>query len=168
MPSSLPDLAPVLVIDTREPVLSPWEAFFTVPTIRGTLPTGDYSLLACEDWIAIERKSLDDLVSCLSQNRERFEREMQRAARVGEFYVIVEAMYSQILRGQYRSQMTPHAAWESVLAFQHRYKIPFLFAGDQQVAARLAESILLRWWTEHLKVVNAVRVASQPHSERSQ
>jgi DNA excision repair protein ERCC-4 len=153
--------APPLVIDTREPDPHPWEACFTVPTIRGTLPTGDFSLPGCEEWICVERKELNDLVGCLCSNRERFTKELQRAARIKSFYVICEGSYDDLLRGNYRSDMDPKAAWESVLALQHRFGIPFLMAGSVQVAARLCESILMRWWKEHTKVLEEVRIATK-------
>ncbi len=50
------------VIDTREQTpltLSP------LLSMRATLTTGDYSVRGLENVIAIERKSLSDLVSCL-------------------------------------------------------------------------------------------------------
>jgi len=144
---------PTIIIDTREPEGGGWEPFFTVPTIRVMLQTGDYGLLGAEEWISIERKALSDLIGCLSHSRERFTEELRRAQRIPEFTVIVEGTYQQLLRGDYRSQMNPKSAWESVIALQGRFKIPFLFAGSMEIAARLCESILLRWYREHEKAL---------------
>jgi hypothetical protein len=55
--------------------------------------------------------------------------------------------------------MNPKAAWESVLALQERFGIPFLMAGSIKAAARLCESILMRWWKEHTKVLEEIRIA---------
>ncbi len=66
---------PTLIIDTREqqPLV------FTQPSVRGTLTSGDYSLVGAETLFAIERKSIPDLTSCCcGDNRQRFERELQR------------------------------------------------------------------------------------------
>ena len=49
--------------------------------------------------------------------------------------------------------MTPKSAWESLMAFQERYKIPFLAGENVFVAASMAESILLRWYREHVKAI---------------
>jgi len=57
----------------------------------GTLQTGDYSLHGLTDKVAVERKSLPDLVQCLGRERDRFERELQRAAALAAFCVVVEA-----------------------------------------------------------------------------
>jgi DNA excision repair protein ERCC-4 len=127
----------------------------------GTLPTGDFSLPGCEQWICIERKELNDLISCLCSSSERFTKELQRAARIKRFYVICEGSYDDLLRGNYRSDMNPKAAWESVLALQERFGIPFLMAGSVRVAARLCESMLMRWWKEHMTVLEEIRIATK-------
>ena len=152
----------IIVIDSREPGVShPWESYFTRETVRTALPTGDFSLPGCADWIAIERKTLDDLVQCLCSSRERFIRELQRAARIKDFVVIVESHYSDVLRGNFRSAMTPKSAWESIVAFQMRFGIPFLFAGSAEIGATLCESILRRCFLEHNKVVDEARKAQK-------
>ncbi len=148
-------IRPLILIDSREPSPHPWEPYFSVETCRGTLPTGDLCLSGCGDLICVERKTLDDLISCLCTGRDRFVRELQRAQRIPEFYVICEGSYQDLLHGQYHSKMHPRTAWESVIALQSRYGIPFLFAGNEEVAARLAESIVLRWFKEHVKAVEA-------------
>jgi len=51
--------------------------------------------------------------------------------------------------------------WESIIALHQRYRIPFLFAGSSETAARLGESILLRWWKEHVKALEEIRIATK-------
>lgn len=98
----------------------------------GTLTTGDYSLAGLADRCAVERKSLDDLLGCLTgEGRERFQRELARAAGLECFAVVVEASMPDMAEGRYRSRMKPHAAMQSVLAFQVRYKCPFIWAGNR-------------------------------------
>jgi hypothetical protein len=84
---------------------------------------------------------------------------MQRASRIPDFTVIVDGTYTEILKGEYRSSMNPKSAWESIIALQQRYRIPFLFAGSTEIAARLCESILIRWWKEHVKALEEIRIA---------
>jgi ERCC4-type nuclease len=153
------EIQPTICVDTREPEGGGWEPYFSVPTIRQKLDSGDYSLLGCEEWICYERKTMGDLIGCLSHSRERFIDELRRAQRIPEFYVIVESSYQSLLRGDYRSQMNPRAAWESVIAMQGRFKVPFLFAQTPEIAAKLCESILVRWYTERVKALNACRRA---------
>ena len=121
----------------------------------GTLDTGDYSLAGLTDRVAVERKSLPDLVACLGRERERFERELQRAAALDAFAVVVEASWADLAGGQYRSQLNPHSACQSVLAFTARYRIPFMFAGSRAAAEyachgflkQYLESARKRWGT---------------------
>jgi ERCC4-type nuclease len=124
-------------------------------TVTGTLPTGDLSLAGCGDLVCIERKTFWDLISCLCTGRERFTKELQRGQRIPNFSVVVEASYREVLRGDYRSQMTPVSAWGSIIALQERYRIPFYFAGDVPTAAKLTESILMRWFREHVNCIEA-------------
>ena len=64
-----------VVVDSREQ--NPLD-FGSWPTITKALPTGDYSVAGIETLIAIERKSLSDLVGSFTGGRDRFEREMLR------------------------------------------------------------------------------------------
>ena len=122
-----------IVVDTREQAPFPfqYEKYAEVEVIHGSLDTGDYSLAGLTDRVAVERKSLPDLVACLGRERERFERELQRAAALDAFAVVVEASWAELAAGNYRSQLNSHAACQSVLAFSCRYRVPFLFAGSR-------------------------------------
>jgi len=110
-----------ILVDTRE--VRPYHFDrYGCETEVAALPCGDYALKGFQDRVAVERKSLDDLVSCLpGKNRERFERELQRALSFELFAVVVEAGLSELLTGRYRSQMSPKAAHESLTAFYIRY-----------------------------------------------
>jgi ERCC4-type nuclease len=111
----------------------------------GTLDTGDYSLAGLTDKVAVERKSLPDLVACLSRERERFERELQRAAALDAFAVAIEGSFSELANGQYRSQLNPHSACQSVAAFMARYRIPFVFCGSRPAAEYFVHSFLRQY-----------------------
>ena len=114
-----------------------------------TLKTGDYSLPGFTDQAAIERKSLDDLIGCLTgSNRSRFERELSRARSFELFVVIVESDLSQISNKQYHSVMNPDAVLQSIVAFHIRYGVPFLFAGDRCGAEYLTYSLLQKFLYE--------------------
>jgi hypothetical protein len=122
-----------VIVDSREQ--SPFsfrnEKYAGTVIESGTLDTGDYSLGGLTDRVAVERKSLPDLVSCLGRERERFEREMRRAAALDAFAVVIESTWADLAGGTYRSQLNPHSACQSVLAFACRYRVPFLFAGSR-------------------------------------
>ena len=140
-----------LVVDTREPQRGGWDSYFETPTVRDTLKTGDYSVLGHENSIAVERKELGDLISCLTSSRSRFERELERSRDLDFFCVICEGTYRQLFDGLYRSKMNSKAAWESVATFEVRYKIPFYFMGSPELAAAKCQSLLLKFWREQQK-----------------
>jgi hypothetical protein len=93
----------------------------------------------------MERKTLSDLVSCLGHGRERFGREMQRAASLEAFAVVVEAHWADLAMGNYRSQLNPRSACQSVLAFTVRHRIPFIFAGSRSLAEEATWGLLRQY-----------------------
>ena len=119
------------VIDTREQL--PLE--LPLRTITDTLPTGDYSVSGFEDLICVERKSLPDLIGCMTSGRTRFEKELQRMKAYDARCVVVEASWQQLRDGDYRSRITPEAATHSVVSWISSFAVPFLFVGDRTAAA---------------------------------
>ena len=137
-----------IIIDTREQL----EYSFTVPSERGDLYTGDYSIVGLEKHVAIERKTIPDLIGCLtSSGRDRFERELCRGRGLDFFAVVVEGKLQDITTGNYRSKMHPNAAYNSILAFIVRYKFPLFFVENRKRGAELVEQLLKKCSTEILK-----------------
>lgn len=135
-----------IVIDSREQCPFTFEhERYEVETVAGTLDVGDYSLAGLTDKVAVERKSLPDLVMCLGRERERFERELARGAALDAFAVVCEGSWAELAGGQYRSQLKPHAACQSVAAFMVRYRCPFVFSGSRAAAEYVAWSFLRQY-----------------------
>ncbi|PXF58871.1 MAG: hypothetical protein C4B58_05285 [Deltaproteobacteria bacterium] len=133
-----------IVIDSREKL--PYR--FKTSAVEGTLLTGDYSILGIENLIAVERKTLDDLVGCLCNGRERFERELHRGRALDFFAIVAECTLSDLVNGSYHSKMSPKAAIQSLLAFSIRYKLPIFFVENRSYGARVTESLLLKYGRE--------------------
>ena len=112
-----------ILVDTREHL--PYA--FDTPSEIGTVPVGDYSIAGLESCVAIERKTLDDLIGCLTAGRERFERELHKGRALDYFALVVEGSLSDIAKGQYRSKMQSKAAVQSLMAFSVRYRLPIFF-----------------------------------------
>ena len=77
----------MIIIDSREQ--HPFD--FQGPTQIGTLATGDYSIVGLEHLLAVERKSLDDLLACIGHERDRFKRELQRLRAYRFRMLVIEA-----------------------------------------------------------------------------
>ncbi|MFH1629654.1 MAG: ERCC4 domain-containing protein [Pseudomonadota bacterium] len=143
-----------ILIDTREQL--PYQ--FQTESETVTLPTGDYSLEGGEELIAIERKSVDDLIGCLTTGRDRFERELHRGGALDYFALIVEASLSDLSNGKYRSKMLPKAAIQSLLTFSIRYNLPVFFVENRRYGARVTESLLLKYAREQEKRFKAINL----------
>ncbi len=148
LPAELTPEQVTAVIDAREQIpfsLAPLQ------TIRGTLATGDYSVAGLEDVIALERKSLADLICCVTGERERFQRELIRLLGYPTRAVIIEASWADLERGNWRSKVTPAAVVASITSWIG-LGIPFVMAGDRRAADEAAAKILFysarRRWRE--------------------
>ena len=138
-----------IIIDSREQ--KPYQ--FENPTTTGALSTGDYSICGLEDCVAIERKELNDLIGCLTKGRDRFERELFRAKALDYFALIIECSLSDLINGNYRSNMNPKSAIQSLLAFSVRYRLPIFFCGNRQYGQKVTESLLTKYAREIEKKV---------------
>jgi len=138
LPADIPPESITAIIDTREqdPLdLSP------LRTIRGTLATGDYSVIGLEHVIAIERKSVPDLLACVGRERERFDREAMRLLAYPTRAIVVEGEWLDLERGEWRSQVTPAAAIGSLLGWL-ALGIPVVMAGDHARAGKYVSRLL--------------------------
>jgi DNA excision repair protein ERCC-4 len=137
-----------ILVDSREQAPFLFRGY-DVTLETAALPVGDYSLPGFTDRVAIERKELNDLISCLlNGNRDRFERELARARHYDLFAVVVEAPLSAVSQGRYRSEMKAHAALQSLLAFQVRYRTPFIWAGNRAGAEYMTYGLLAKYLRE--------------------
>lgn len=148
----------ILIQDTREQL--GYSDLFEAPCVVEALAVGDYSVVGMTHLVAVERKSLTDLLQSLTHERDRFERELSRARALQRFYVMIEANAADVLAGRFgeRSQANPRSVWESICCFSVRY-CPFIFAGDRMTGARLTESLLQKFVREHYVTINRMETA---------
>lgn len=143
-------LLPIIIRDSREKPNHGYK-FIKSASCSGmevaALPFGDYALKGFPDLIIIERKQdIDEICSNIGVNRERFERELQKIvdANVKFRYIIVEDYWSSVFKQSKFSKMRPNAIFESIIALQIKYNIPFIFAGSSEMAHRITRSLLLK------------------------
>lgn len=135
---------PRILIDTREQ--TPWRFSEAVDTELASLPTGDYSVAGASDRVAIERKSLPDLVACCGPERERFLDCCRRLRAYELRAAVVEASIGDVLTHRYRSRLLPQSVIGTALAIFVDYGVPVLWAGNSRTAANLVERTLVRVW----------------------
>lgn len=134
-------LAPTIIVDSREQ--APW-GFANIPTEVGTLQTGDYSVRGLEHLIAVERKSLDDLLGCIGRERDRFKRELQRLQAYRFRLLAVEASAADLERGEWRSKVQPAHLMGSLAAWTAQYCLPIWLGGDHAACAEFVEKYLFQ------------------------
>ena len=142
---NLADLRPTVIIDSREQCPLPIRR---LPAVRGTLQSGDYGLLGSEDF-AIERKSISDLVGCVTGGRERFEREMRRLRGLKFKRLLIIGYRAEVEMGQYRSRVSPKAVLHSLDAWEQRFDLPIVWADTQEDGAALVE----KWCYWHAREI---------------
>lgn len=159
-----------IIADTREqntPQCSERFKAFGVPVERATLSYGDYcgqvtmpdgsDLIDVSITISapcvIERKmSLDELASCLTRGRPRFQREFERAMDQGaKVYLLVEnGSWEAIMNHRYRSRFNPNAFRSSLTAWIVRYGLTPIFCRSG-TSGVLIKEILYRDMKERLE-----------------
>ena len=134
----------VIMVDTRE--IEPYSFDpERVKAIRRALPAGDYSLQGFETEVAVERKTLDDLVTTVIRSRDRFRRELKRLRDYEAACIVVEAELGEVVAGRYHSGAHPSAVLGAVVSIVIDYGVPVFFCSDRQVARLFTECYLLRF-----------------------
>lgn len=118
------------ICDTREQ--APLD--LKIPTVKGTLQTGDYSIMGLDHLVRVERKSLQDLVMSCGRERERFDRCIERLRHFPLAVLVIEATEAQVELKQYRGEMHPNAILGAVHSWRAK-GINVDWAGNAQTAA---------------------------------
>jgi DNA excision repair protein ERCC-4 len=126
-----------IVVDSREQ--QPYE--YPGSVVKG-LPSGDYSVLGYEDRVAIERKSKADAYASLGGGRARFEREVQRLAKLDYAAVVIESTLEDFLVPPAFTRMNPKSAVNSIIAWSVKYRVGLFFAGNRGLARTLIYRLL--------------------------
>lgn len=143
----------VLLVDSRE------QRPFALPdAVRCKLDTGDYGVM--RDGVllpaAIERKSIGDLLGVIGGQRERFERELERARHLRYFGIVIEGTRSMVLREIERraeglgGRLTASQVMGSLAAWDTR-GVHVHFEEDRLIAAAWTRMLLIhiaKNWTE--------------------
>ena len=141
---------PIVLVDTREQ----WPFEFTnVPnwiehTKNKKLAVGDYSIEGMEDQIALERKTLTDLITTLTQHRKRFLKLCEKLAKYRWRALLIEATYEDIKSPYYdlNTQAHPNAISGSLDALEARFGIPVIYTSCYRL---LSEEKAASWLSKH-------------------
>jgi len=154
----LANTRPVLVQDTREQVPL---VFTRLRCVRGTIGTGDYSILGLLDAFSVEKKSIDDLVNCCTADRDRFARELCRLRGYKFKRLLILGSRAEIELQRYHSWVSPKAVLGSLAAWECRYDVPVVYASSPVEAARMVEGWAFYFSREYVRAANELLRAAQ-------
>ena len=151
---------PVVLVDTREQMPLPlWErhANWIEGEKVATLKTGDYSVEGMEKILALERKSMADVIASTMVSRERFIRNCGRLAKLKYKALLIEATYEDRKTPYYNfdlwTEAHPNAVVGTLDAIEVKFGIPILYTSrNRDLATEKAASWLSKqftyWWLE--------------------
>jgi ERCC4-type nuclease len=148
-----PKPRPYVIIDTREQRALRFPPDLGVDCGVATLSAGDYSVRGFTAHIALERKSVSDLVQTLSHGRERFENELELLTQFRWRAILVEGRRGDVEAGIYRSLMTPQSVIGSVRAIWMRYQVPTFWLESPEGCAREVAWYARRLHAKHLDLM---------------
>ncbi len=151
---------PVILVDTRE--REPLALFANHRNWIGgerrvALKSGDYTIEGMENLLALERKSLADMVMCTVTDRKRFLAVCGRLARLRWKAILVEATFEDIKRGfeafNIPSDVHPNAVCGTLDAIEAKFGIPIIYTSairglvTERAASWLSKHFTY-WWLE--------------------
>lgn len=136
-----------IVVDTRES--KPFK-FPNHKTIEEKLDFGDYAVCGKENEIAVERKSLTDLIGSFVSNFDRVEREFKRAKEKNAYLIVVceeslaTAMaFNHIPYIRRYTKLRPEVLFHNIRELIQKYNFQFVFCDGVQKATEVTEKIFL-------------------------
>ena len=142
---------PVVIVDTREQAAYSFERFdnWIADVKRRKVAAGDYSVEGMESLLAVERKSLADLIRTTIHERARFFRQCAKMAKLRWKAILVEASYEDV-KSYYdddlQTEAHPNAVSGTLDAVEAKFGIPVIYSSRNTA---LAEEKLASWLSKH-------------------
>jgi ERCC4-type nuclease len=138
---------PAVVIDSAEHMgytFSEYRNWFS-GTERKRLRVGDYTIQGMEKEVAIERKTLLDLVNSIIQKRQDFIEKCERMSKFRKKGFVIEASLERLKMPYGESRAHPNAVLGSLIAVQERWNIPIYFLHNFSLAEEFVASMLSKY-----------------------
>lgn len=132
-----------IVIDSREQL--PYQ-FDGMATVRKKLDAGDYSLEGYEHVVSVERKNFSDCWGSMSTGRARFERCVQRLAKLDRAAIVVESSLSRLaIPPPYIQRTTAASVIGGLISWSAQFAIPVFFCDSREQGERITVRFLAAW-----------------------
>lgn len=137
----------LIAIDTREQRPLDFDGF---ETVRRKLDAGDYGLQLPDGSlgsVAVERKSHSDFWGSMSTGRARFERCVQRLAKLDRAAIVIEcSLTSLCISPAQVKQVSAASTIGGIISWSVQYGLPVWFADNRVLAARIVLRVLASWY----------------------
>lgn len=135
----------IVVIDTREQL--PY-GFSGCRVSSSKLDAGDYSLEGWEDKVVIERKSATDFYGSITQDRDRFERELERLRDYKFKGLVIEEEEQDLLCPEsYGRGISRNSIYGSIISFEIKYGLNVYYG-----SRKYCENKVLNWFVYWMKL----------------
>jgi ERCC4-type nuclease len=131
------------------PVLCQW--------LTPQLFLGDYTLLGMEKEIAVERKTISDLVSSIIARRGDFISKCERLSSFKKKCFVIEGTLGLLKTPYQESGAHPNAVLGSIIAAQERWGIPVYFLDNFLLAEEFVASMLSKHHAYHWLEANGYK-----------
>ena len=135
-----------IAVDRREKLPYLFNQYPGATTVLKTLRTGDYSIAGHEDYIAVERKSLDDFLGSITHGRKRFFRELDRLAQIPYRCIVIADMWCAVVDGLWERQVSIESVSGTIQCILQDFQIPVYFLGDRYMAQEFVYRFLEYRW----------------------
>jgi ERCC4-type nuclease len=127
---------------------------------KADLETGDYIVYDYPKGIVIERKSLDDFVKSIQE--DRFFKEIDRLKEFENPAIIVEGSLCQIKNHKYNNPIFPTRVIDLSTDILIQHKIPIIFCEDRQHAIYFTQNMIIKY----VKTKTCTKVQEAPKKKR--
>lgn len=145
-----PGSFPGVTCDTREKTGA--YIYADVPMVVAKLDAGDLSVIGAETRIAIDRKQLGDFIGCVTWEKDRFGRMLEKLSKYELGAIVVEASFEDVRQRRYRANVAPSVVIGAAASIVTRYGIPVYFAGNRESSADFTLRLLKSFWRHHMAV----------------
>jgi ERCC4-type nuclease len=154
---------PVVLVDTREQ--RPWRLLDNHPNWiggekRAALKAGDYSVEGMQELLALERKSMVDVIRSTMAVRARFIASCARLSKLRWKAILIEATYEN-MKSPYREMEDletgahPNAVVGTLDAIEAKFGVPVIYTSpirhlaEERAASWLSKHFTYWWLEEH-------------------
>jgi DNA excision repair protein ERCC-4 len=135
-----------IALDTREQLIG--FVPLAIPIVVAKLPMGDLSVPGFEDRAAVDRKQIGDFIGCVTRDRERFTRLLEKMSRIDFAAIVVEATIADVRARKYRNDVAPEFVLGAAAKIAAKYGVPVYFCGSLDASTDFAVRLLRAWWKE--------------------